>query len=253
MDLQKHIRCKPGDVGEYVLVPGDEARAEKIAQRLEKAQLISKNRAYHVYTGTVNGVKVSVCSTGIGGPSASIAIEELIRVGAKTFIRVGSAGSRQPEMPIGSLVVATAAYRGEGTSHAYAPAPFPAVADIDVTLSIIEAFKELGYPFYHGIVYTRDAYYVQDESLNRFLTDCGIVASEQECAILFILGSMRRVRTGAILATDSNIWLKPQPTLEEKERLFRVAEQKAIDVAIRAVQILIEEDKSCRERSSKMV
>jgi len=243
MDVQKHIRCKPGDVGEYVLIPGDEARAEKIAAHLQNATLIAKNRAYHVYTGTLNGVKVSVCSTGIGGPSASIAIEELIRVGAKTLIRVGSAGARQPDMPIGALVIATAAYRGEGTSHAYAPALFPAVADLQVTLALMRAARSLGYDFYHGIVFTRDAYYVQDENLNRFLTDCGIVASEQECAITFILGSVRRVRTGAILATDSNIWLKPQPSLEEKERLFRIAEKKAIEVAIRAVEILIEEDK----------
>jgi len=251
MDLQKHIRCKPGDVGEYVFVPGDESRAEKIAQRLEGTQLISKNRAYHVYTGTLKDTKVSVCSTGIGGPSASIAFEELIKVGAKTLIRVGSAGSRQPEMPIGSLVIASAAYRGEGTSHAYAPAPFPAVADLRVTLALLKAAKKLNYPFYHGIVYTRDAYYVQDDSLNRFLTDCGIVAAEQECSILFIVGTIRRARTGAILATDSNIWLKPQPTLQEKERLFRVAEQNAIDVAIEAMKILIEEDKSCTENSSK--
>jgi len=147
-------------------------------------------------------------------------------------------------MPIGALVIATAAYRGEGTSHAYAPAPFPAVADLQVTLALMKAARSLGYDFYHGIVFTRDAYYVQDEYLNRFLTDCGIVASEQECAITFILGSVRRVRTGAILATDSNIWLKPQPSLEEKERLFRIAEKKAIEVAIKAVEILIEEDKS---------
>lgn len=243
MEIQKHIRCGVGDVGEYVLIPGDEARAEKIAERLENATLIAKNRAYHVYTGTLNGVKVSVCSTGIGGPSASIAIEELVKVGAKTLIRVGSAGSRQPDMPIGSLVIATTAYRGEGTSYAYAPAPFPAVADLKVTLALMKAAKALGYDFYHGVVYTRDAYYVQDQNLNEFLKECGVVAAEQECAITFILGSVKRVRTGAILATDSNIWLKPQPSLEEKERLFRIAEKKAIDVAIKAVELLIEEDR----------
>lgn len=241
MEVQKHIRCKPGDVGEYVLIPGDEARAEKIALHLENAKLIAKNRAYHVYTGTLNGVKVSVCSTGIGGPSASIAIEELIRVGARTLIRVGSAGARQPDMPIGTLVIATAAYRGEGTSQAYAPLAFPAVADLSVTLALMKAARSLGYEFYHGIVFTRDAYYVQDENLNKFLTDCGVVAAEQECAVTFILGSVRHVRTGAILATDSNIWLKPQPSLEEKERLFRIAEKKAIEVAIKAVEILMED------------
>lgn len=243
MSLQKHIRCKEKDVGKYVFIPGDEARAAKIAQRLEKAKQISANRAYHVYTGKLLGEDVSVCSTGIGGPSASIAIEELARVGAKILIRVGSAGGRQPDMPIGSLVIATAAYRGEGTSHAYALAPFPAVADLNVTMALMKAAQELNYQFYHGIVFTRDAYYVQDEQLNKFLTDCGVVAAEQECSIAFILGSLRHLSVGAILATDSNIWLNPQPTLEEKERLFYEAEKKMIDVAIRAVEILIERDR----------
>ncbi|HOJ88290.1 MAG TPA: nucleoside phosphorylase [Pseudothermotoga sp.] len=244
MSIQKHIRCKEGDVGKYVLIPGDEARAAKIAQRLEDVKKIAMNRAYHVYTGKLMGETVSVCSTGIGGPSASIAIEELARVGAKTMIRVGSAGGRQPNMPIGSLVIATAAYRGEGTSHAYAPSPFPAVADLKVTLALMKAAEELNYSYYYGIVFTRDAYYVQDEQLNRFLTDSGVVASEQECAIAFILGSLRHLSVGAILATDSNIWLNPQPTLEEKEKLFYEAEKKMIDVAIKAVQILIERDRS---------
>jgi len=247
MSLQKHIRCKPGDVGEYVLIPGDESRAAKIAERLEDVRKISENRAYHVYTGNLRGVKVSVCSTGIGGPSASIAIEELIKIGAKTLIRVGSAGSRQSYMPIGSLVIATAAYRGEGTSHAYAPSAFPAVADLQVTSSLIKAAESLGYKYYSGIVYTRDAYYVQDEGLNKFLTDSGIVAAEQECSIAFILGTIKHVRVGAILATDSNIWLNPQPPLEEKEKLFSKAEKKAIDVALKAIDILIEEDKLAKK------
>ncbi len=247
MSIQKHIRCKEKDVGKYVFIPGDEARAAKIAERLEKVQKISMNRAYHVYTGKLLDEPVSVCSTGIGGPSASIAVEELARIGAKTLIRVGSAGGRQPDMPIGSLVIATAAYRGDGTSYAYAPAPFPAVADLRVTLALMRAAEELKYQYYHGIVFTRDAYYVQDDQLNKFLTECGVVAAEQECSTVFVLGSIRHLSTGAILATDSNIWLNPQPTLEEKEKLFYEAEKKMIDVAVRAVEILIEEDRSGRK------
>lgn len=238
-EVQKHIRCRPGEVAPYVLLPGDPGRAERIAQAFNDARLVARNREYVVFTGrTAGGAPVSVCSTGIGGPSASIALEELVRVGATHFIRVGSAGARQPDIPIGSLVIATAAYRGEGTSHAYVPAPFPAVADLEVTMALMNAARRLGYPFYSGIVFTRDAYYQQDPDLNRRLTEAGIVASEQECATLFVVGTLRRVKVGAILGTDSNIWLKEQPTLEEKERLFREAERKEIEVALAAVEEL---------------
>ena len=238
-ELQKHIRCRPGDVGRYVFIPGDQGRAKRIAERFENMKEIASNRAYVVYTGTLDGVPVSSCATGIGGPSASIAIEELARVGADCFIRVGSCGGRQKNMSIGSIAIAHSAYRGEGTSMAYAPAPFPAVADLDVTNALIRAAIESGHEYYTGTVFTRDAYYVQDRELNQRLTDMGVVASEQECSIAFILGSIRRLRVGAILSTDSNIWLDPQPTLAQKEELFKIGEKKAIDIAIEAMRLLI--------------
>ncbi len=237
--VQKHIRCQPGDIGEYVLIPGDPARAQKIAERLNNAQLISSNREFMVFTGQLEATDVSVCSTGIGGPSASIAIEELARTGAKYFIRVGSAGGRQAEMPIGSLAIATSAYRGEGTSREYAPIAFPAVADITITNALINACKQLGYRYYAGVVYSRDAYYVQNEELNQFLKSAGVVAAEQECATIFVVGAVRRLHVGAILATDSNIWLKNQPSASEKELLFRKGEEMAITAAIEAMKILI--------------
>lgn len=119
---QRHLRAFPGDVAPYVLLPGDPGRADRIAERFVDATLVARNREYTLYTGrTEAGTPISVCSTGIGGPSASIALEELIRIGATHFIRVGSAGGRQPHMPIGSTVVVTAAYRGEGTSLDYLP------------------------------------------------------------------------------------------------------------------------------------
>ena len=105
VEVQKHIRCRPGDVARSVLLPGDPARARRIAQQLDDARLIAENREYVVFTGMTAGVPVSVCSTGIGGSSAAIALEELRNVGAEVFIRVGSAGGRRPDIPIGSLVV----------------------------------------------------------------------------------------------------------------------------------------------------
>lgn len=237
--VQRHIRARTGDVAPYVLIPGDPGRADRIAQAFREARLVARHREYTLYTGTTpSGTPISVCSTGIGGPSASIAVEELVRVGATHFIRVGSAGARQPEIPIGSVVIATAAYRGDGTSQDYIPLPFPAVADIGVTQALMNACKALGHPYTSGIVYTRDAFYRRDEGLNQRLTEAGIVAAEQECATVFVVGSLLRVKVGAILGTDSNIWLTEQPSPEEKERRYRQVETVTIAVAMAAVDML---------------
>lgn len=245
VEVQKHIRCVPGDVAPYVLLPGDPQRVKRIAAQMDDAQFVAENREYVVYTGTTGGVPVSVCSTGIGGPSASIALEELVNVGASVFIRVGSAGGRQKTTPIGTPVVITAAYRGEGTSKAYLPPEFPAVADLDVTNALVAAAREReaseGETYRVGLAFTRDAYYVQDRALNELLTENGIEAAEQEAAILFITGTHRHVRVGAVVATDSNIWLPQQPTLAEKEELYARGEKKVISIALRAVQILNEQ------------
>jgi uridine phosphorylase len=238
VEVQKHIRCVPGDVARYVLLPGDPQRAKRIAARMNNARFVAENREFVVYTGTTAGVGVSVCSTGIGGPSASIALEELANVGASVFIRVGSAGGRQKSTPIGTPIVITAAYRGEGTSKAYLPAEFPAVADLDVTNALVAAAREQGEEYRVGIAFTRDAYYVQDRALNELLTQHHVEAAEQEASILFITGTHRGVRVGAVVATDSNIWLPEQPTLAEKEALYALGEKKVISIALRAVQIL---------------
>ncbi len=243
MEVQKHIRCLPGDIGKYVFIPGDQGRAERISKRLEDAKLISKNRAYYVYTGYLDGEKVSVCATGIGGPSASIAIEELIRVGAEVMIRVGSAGGRQKDTKIGTPIIITGAYRGEGTSLDYAPLGFPAIADIDVTNALIEASKKMEIQTKVGLAFTRDAYYKKNPELNALLTEYHVEAAEQECSVAFVLGTIRKIKVGAIVSTDSNIWLEKQPTLAEKESLFKVGEKKAIDIAIEAVRILINKAK----------
>lgn len=238
-DLQRHLRARPGDVAPYVLLPGDPGRAERIAEAFASARLVARNREYVLFTGeSAAGAPIAVCSTGIGGPSASIAIEELTRIGATHFIRVGSSGGRQPHIPIGSVVIATAAYRGDGTSTDYLPLPYPAVADLDVTLALRTAAERLGHAHYEGVAYTRDAFYRRDAGLNRQLTEAGVVAAEQECATLFVVGSLLGVRVGAVLGTDSNIWLDPQPAREEKERLYREVERATIAIAIAAVDEL---------------
>ncbi|MEA5032499.1 MAG: nucleoside phosphorylase [Sphaerochaeta sp.] len=231
----KHIRCAEGDIAPYVITPGDPGRVKRIVQLMDSAELLAENREYIVYTGVYKGVPLTVCSSGIGGPAASIAFEELIKLGAKVFIRVGSAGGRQKTIPIGTPVVITATYRGEGTSKAYLPSEFPAVADLDVTNALVDSLRAAAVPYRAGIGFCRDAYYIQDQQLNTLLTASGVLAAEQEAATLFIVGSFRGVKTGAVVSTDSNIWLEEQPTIEEKERLYRQGEKLVIQAALDAV------------------
>ena len=127
---------------------------------------------------------------------------------------------------------------GEGTSRAYLPPEFPAVADLDVTNALVEAARESGFDWRVGIAFTRDAFYNQDQALNQLLTRAGVVAAEQEAALLFVVGSWRHVRVGAVVGTDSNILLDRQPTQSEKEAIYREGEKKVIGIALRAVQIL---------------
>ena len=191
VDVQKHLRCRTGDVARSVLLPGDPARARRIAEAFDEARLIADNREYVLFTGLTNGVAVSVCSTGIGGSSAAIALEELRNVGAELFIRVGSAGGRRKDMPIGSLVVLTAAYRGDGVSDEYLPLGFPAVADLNVSNALIRAAKELGHKAWTGIGTTRSAFYARHPELNEQLRRAGVVAAEMEASTLFIVGAHR--------------------------------------------------------------
>lgn len=238
LEVQKHIRCVPGDVARCVLLPGDPARARRIADEMDEARLIAENREYVVFSGETKGVPVSVCSTGIGGSSAAIALEELRNIGAEVFIRVGSAGGRRQDIPIGSLVVVTAAYRGDGVSDEYLPLGFPAVADLDVSIALIRAAKELGYTAWTGIGTTRSAFYARDPELNERLRQVGVVAAEMEAATLFIVGAHRSAKVGCVVATDSNIFLEAQPTLAEKEALYMQGEKLTIATALRAVQLL---------------
>lgn len=237
-EVLKHIRCKQGDVAKYVLLPGSPERAKRIAEYFDDKQFVAQNREYIIFNGKHKGVDISVCSTGIGGASASIAVEELIKVGADTFIRVGSAGARQPHIKIGEVVVVTGAYRGEGTSLEYIEAPYPAFAHHTIINSLLEAGKNLNIKLHEGVSYTRDAYYMRDQDLSQRLTDFGVVCSEQECSTIYVVAQLRGARAGGIVGTDSNIWLPEQPTLAEKERLFAIAEDQEIKIALEACYLL---------------
>ena len=162
-DKQYHIQVGEGDVGKYVILPGDPKRCEKIARHFDDAKLVADSREFVTYTGYLDGEKVSVTSTGIGGPSATIAMEELVLCGADTFVRVGTCGGIDLDVKGGDIVVATGAVRMEGTSREYAPIEYPAVADLEVTNALVAAAKELGYPYHTGVVQCKDAFYGQHE------------------------------------------------------------------------------------------
>lgn len=213
--LQYHVGLGPGMVGQYVLLPGDPKRCEKIAAYFEEPQLMADSREYVTYTGLLDGVKVSVTSTGIGGPSASIAMEELTRCGAHTFVRVGTCGGMQLPVVGGDLVIATGAIRMEGTSKEYAPIEFPAVADLEVVNALAAAAKELGAKSHIGVVQCKDSFYGQHEPEVKPVSyellpkweafvRCGALASEMESAALFVVASCLKVRCGTVLLTVAN-------------------------------------------------
>lgn len=249
-DRQYHIQVAEGEVGRYVILPGDPKRCEKIAAHFENPRLIADSREYVTYTGYLDGEKVSVTSTGIGGPSAAIAMEELSRVGADTFIRVGTSGGMALEVKSGDVVIASGAIRMEGTSREYAPIEFPAVADVEVTQALIQAARKLGQKYHVGVVQCKDSFYGQHspetkpvgyELLNKWdaWVKCGCLASEMESAALFVVGSWLKLRVGTVLLTMANQERAkkglPNPVVHDTEA--------PIQTAVEAIRSLIRQDK----------
>lgn len=249
-DRQYHIQVAEGEVGRYVILPGAPKRCEKIAAHFENPRLIADSREYVTYTGYLDGEKVSVTSTGIGGPSAAIAMEELSRVGADTFIRVGTSGGMALEVKSGDVVIASGAIRMEGTSREYAPIEFPAVADVEVTQALIQAARKLGQEYHVGVVQCKDSFYGQHspetkpvgyELLNKWdaWVKCGCLASEMESAALFVVGSWLKLRVGTVLLTMANQERAkkglPNPVVHDTEA--------PIQTAVEAIRSLIRQDR----------
>jgi len=201
---QHHIKAMPDEISRYCFVPGDHIRGRKIAERLENVVQVSANRAIFVHTGTYRGVKMTVCSTGMGGPQAAIAIEELGMLGADTFIRVGSAGALQPGILVGDIAIATAAYRDGGATRRLLPMPFPAVADFHVTQALLDAAHAGRTEPCLGVVCSTDIFYAQpDPAFDKMLADAGALCIEMETDTLFILGHVRKFRCGALFVMDT--------------------------------------------------
>ena len=248
---QYHIGVSKDDVGEYVILPGDPGRVPKIAAYFDDAKKVGESREYVTYTGYLNGVKVSCTSTGVGGPSASIAIEELVACGAKNFIRVGTCGGMQLDVKSGDIVVASGAIRAEGTSKEYAPIEFPAVPNVKIAAALTTACERINVPHHVGVVQCKDSFYGQhrpetlpngEELIRKWKAwlalDCK--ASEMESAALFICGQYLRVRVGSCFLVVAN----QERALAGLDNPQVHDTDMAIKVAIEAIKILIDEEKN---------
>jgi uridine phosphorylase len=237
-------------VGRYVILPGDPKRSAKIAAHFDDPTLVADSREFVTYTGYLDGEKVSVTSTGIGGASTSIAVEELVRCGADTFIRVGTCGGMDIDVKGGDLVVATGAIRMEGTSKEYAPIEYPAVPDLDVTNALVEAASKLNYTYHTGVVQCKDAFYGQHEPetkpvgyelMNKWEAwlRMGCKASEMESAALFIVAGYLRARAGSDFLVVGN----QERDKAGMENPIVHDTEAAIKTAVEAIRILIRKDR----------
>lgn len=257
--IQPHIFCKKDDVSPFVLLPGDPGRAELIGKKYINGRLIAKNREFTTYTGVYKGAPISVTSTGIGCPSTAIAVEELINVGAKVIIRVGTCGGAlKKEINVGSLIIPVGSIREEGTSKEYLPPEFPAIANYDIVSLLKKTADKLKFPNYVGIDRTHDAFYARSEILKKWGLiyqdqrmknwKYPLLSSQMECSILFLLGLLRGIKTGAVLAVNA----EPRPLKEMTEGKYNyiipktksmisladLAEERAIITALESIVLL---------------
>ncbi|MGC8836461.1 MAG: uridine phosphorylase [Infirmifilum sp.] len=245
--LQYHIRCKPGDVAPYVLLPGDPDRVPLISSFWDDKREIARHREYVTHTGVYKGAPISSTSTGIGGPAASIALEELLRVGANTFIRVGTTGALRREIRVGDLIIATGAVRLDGASEEYVRIEYPALAHYEVVLALVEAAEQLGFRYHVGIVASTDTFYTGQarpgfkgympswsKEIMSDLQEAGVLSFEMEAASIFTLASIYGARAGAVLAVLAN--------RVTDEFGLEAGVKEAVQVANEAVKILYEWD-----------
>ena len=238
--LLPHIGLEKGRVSPDVIVCGDPARATRIAEQLDDVFLLGEKREYRTYQGQFEGLTVTVTSHGIGAPGAAIAFEELIAAGAQRIIRVGTCGGLQPDLQAGDLVLATAAVDFTGYSRFAVPKGFPAVADPDLVLALQMAAGENGRPCRSGMVLTSDVFYdgIQPSlPVYQTMSQANVMAVEMECAALFVIGSLRGVQTGAILAVDGNVLgeVETVDTFNPDQAVVKTAVHDAIHITLQAL------------------
>ena len=250
-ELMYHINLSKKDSAKYAILPGDPGRVEKIAAFLDSPKLVSFNREYKTYEGYLDGEKVLVVSTGIGGPSTAICVEELAKIGVDTFIRVGTCGGMQMNVNPSDIVIANAAIRMEGTTLEYMPIEFPAVADFEVTSALKNAAENLSYPHHIGVVQAKDSFYSQHSPESMGISDAlkykwdawikgGCLASEMESAALYIVSAVRKLRAGAVFHC---VWNQEQAGRGMPQENHISDTTCAIKTAVEAIRILINNDK----------
>ncbi len=248
---QFHIHCVAGDVGRYVILPGDPGRCAAIAALFDEAHHVAQNREFNIYTGTLLGERVSVCSTGIGGPSAVIAMEELHQIGADTFLRTGTCGGIDLDVRSGDIVVATGAIRYEHTSQEYAPLEYPAVPDLDLTLALRDAALAMGKTVHTGVVHCKDSFYGQHSPEKspmaaelqekwRIWKRLGVKASEMESAALFVAADALGCRCGSCFHV---IW-NQERELAGLDQDMSEDTSAAVRVAVDALRRIITQDRA---------
>ena len=211
--LQYHIKCRKNEVNKAVLLPGDTERANYIGTHFFKdSEKIAENREFHIYNGTYENKTVAVCSTGIGCMSAAVAIEELINVNCQYFIRVGTCGALSPNINIGDIIIASGAVRGDGASKEYIPIEYPAVANYQLVKALEKRADEEKIPYHLGIIRTHDAFYMESpfafgdwKKRTSIWAKSGVLAIENESSTLFVIGSLKNVKVGAILVAVGNL------------------------------------------------
>ncbi len=242
--IQPHIMCGIGDVAKYVLIPGDPGRVEIIASFLDESRKVADYRGFLTYTGSKDGVDISVCSSGIGCPSAAIAVEELAQIGAKVLIRVGTTGALQKFLEMGDLVIPVAAVRADGTSKNYVPVEFPAVADFTVVKSLLQATRKISRKTHFGSVVSTDIFYGDIENLRKW-GKFGVLSVEMEASVIYTIAALKKLKAGAILAVDGNPLLglgkgefEPGEKTGELDVRVKEAIEEEAKVAIDAILIM---------------
>jgi len=260
-NVQYHVHLRPEDIGKYVLLPGDPGRCKLIASYFDTPRFIVSNREYTTYTGTLLGEPVSVTSTGIGSPSTAIAVEELIKLGAHTFIRVGTAGVVQDDDYHGDLAIVTGAIRDEGTTSQYLPIEYPAIANLDVVIALRSAAIRSGLPYHVGVSHSKDSFYaeieparmpISDHLLSRWKAwkDGGAICSEMESSALFIIAGIHRKRAGGVMLIIGDPTEKFEPP-DEGARLDALLDiNRSIRVGVEAMKLLIEQDRQAQTPDS---
>jgi uridine phosphorylase len=265
--LQYHIKCRKGDVARYVLLPGDPARVKVIASLWDESHKVAENRQYVTYTGKVSGVDISSTSTGIGSPSAAIAVEELARCGADTFIRVGTCGGYQKNQKIGDIAIATGAVRWEGTTRQYVPVEYPAISTPEVVMALVEAAEQLGVDYHVGITKSGDSLYAgmafggyQQSWMKNIEADfamSNVVSAEMEASAIFTLANLFRLRAGSVCSIIDLVIAdeaqKPGQALSVEEAFQPKPEfiLRSCRCAVEAVKILNKWDRDKQAKGKK--